>query len=206
MCKANEYFSASASNAVIESVVFLRHMARLQSNVEQQWLANGTGADNALKTYGQTELEASKANSSLLHRYSVVCKQDRAAKFTPFGLVDITEVQQNNESGSGLIADAIAANKIGCETSDTDDAIGINLGRGGKRLTCSYLVTDKQSQEYFYRMPRLRKIWWMKVTRILEIHDIAIKVAIVVVERSIKNHGAYCYLCLCSMRPTLDAF
>lgn len=178
MCKANEYFSASASNAAIESVVFLGHMAKLQSNVEQQWLANGTGADNALKTYGQTAFEASKANSSLLHRYSMVCEQDQTAKLTPFGLVDLTEVRQNNESGSGLVADAIAAKKFGC---GTDDAIGINLDRGGRRLTCSYLVTDKQSQEYFYRMPRLRKIWWMKVTRILEIRGIVIKVAIVVV-------------------------
>lgn len=173
ICKNNEYFSAIASGTLIKNVEFLKYMTRLQSNIENQWASKSIGLEDKFKKYGPSEFDVENTknkNLSLLDRYSMICKRDKMAKSIPFGLIDMTEVQKDDLLfGSKVIGQSDvgrndpAKDQTSCEMNEADDAVGIDLEHGSKQLTCSYLVTDKQGQEYFYRVQRLRKIWWMKV-------------------------------------------
>lgn len=148
ICKNNEYFSATTSNALIKNLTFLKHMPILQSNIEKQWSSNTNDEENNLKIY--ENIKTATANSSLLDKYSMICKRDPTAKLTPFGIIEVNRQEQidvNNDE----------------QMDSADGKISIQLDPGAKRLTCSYLLTDAQSKMYFYRVPQLRKLWWMKV-------------------------------------------
>lgn len=146
--KNNEYFSATTSNALIKNLTFLKHMPILQSNIEKQWSSDTNITENNLKIYGN--IKTAKANSTLLDKYSMICERDPSAKLTPFGIIEINQQE-----------------KIDVNQDEQEDPAGgktsVQLNQGAKRLTCSYLLTDAQSHTYFYRVPRLRKLWWMKV-------------------------------------------
>lgn len=150
ICKNNEYFTATASNALIKNITFLRHMPKLQYNIEKQWCSNCKGTENNLKIYGNDDFDGANTNLTLFDKYLAIVKRDRMAKTIPFGLIDISKKQRINQIN-------------GSDADKNDEMVGVELDQGCRILTCSYLVSDKQSQEYFYRVPRLRKIWWMKV-------------------------------------------
>lgn len=148
ICCKNKYFAATIESNLIKNVQFLDHAPNLQANIERQWLFKSKDIENSLKTYENTEFLEYGENLSFLEKYAIVRKRDRLARTIPFGLIDIEHQQKPSVFG----------------LSDSDDtSVGIQLGNRAKLLTCWYLVSDKQSQEYFYRIQRLRKIWWMKV-------------------------------------------
>lgn len=149
ICKSNKYFAASIENSFIRDIRFLDHAPNLQSNIERQWQFKSKEIENSLKTYDNCEFSEQGEKLSLLQRYAIVRKRDRLAKIIPFGLIDIQNHSEPMVFGENNSAEAAS--------------IGVKLDKGAKFLTCSYLVSDKQSQEYFYRIQRLRKIWWMKV-------------------------------------------
>ncbi|XP_055322683.1 DNA polymerase subunit gamma-2, mitochondrial [Sitodiplosis mosellana] len=147
ICRKNKYFAATVENNLIRDVKFLDHSPNLQANIERQWLFKSEEIENSLKTYNNDEFSEYGENLSLLEKHSVVRKRDRLARSIPFGLIEIENHDKPMIVGGG---------------STEDKTIGIQLENSPKLLTCWYLVNDKQSQEYFYRIQRLRKIWWMK--------------------------------------------
>lgn len=149
ICRKNKYFSATLDNNLIKDVKFLEHSSNLKANIERQWLFKSKEIENSLKTYSNDDFLEYGENLSLLEKHAVVRKRDRLARSIPFGLIEIENQHKPMIIGGG---------------SAENTAIGIQLGNNSKLLTCWYLVNDKQSQEYFYRIQRLRKIWWMKVT------------------------------------------
>lgn len=90
-------------------------------------------------------------NLSLLEKYSVILKRDRSARTISFGLIEIENSHKELVFGSENAA------------AEGTSGIGIKLENYPKTLNCWYVVNEKQSQEYFYRIQRLRKIWWMRV-------------------------------------------
>lgn len=148
ICRRNEYFAVTigASNS-IKDIQFLTYAPKLQANIERQWMFKSQDIENSLKTYRNEEFAEYGSNLSLLEKYSVIRKRDRLAKTIPFGLIDISQQSQ-----------PISLSQNGSD----ENFVGIDLANGGKSLKCLYLVTEKQSREYFYRIQRLRKIWWMK--------------------------------------------
>lgn len=148
ICKNNEYFSATTSNALIKNLTFLKHMPMLQSNIEKQWSSNTNNTENNLQFYGN--IETAKVKSSLLEKYSKICERDPTAKLKPFGIIEVNkqgEIDENNVE----------------QEDPASGKISVQLNQGAKQLTCSYLLTKAQSDVYFYRVPRLRKLWWMQV-------------------------------------------
>lgn len=158
ICKTNEYFSAVAVENLVKNITFLKHASNLHSNIERQWSFKSKDIENSLKTYPNDDFSDYGQQLSLLEKYSIVRKRDRLAKTVPFGLIEILENQQINLNSD--------------ENRSDEGNISIELATGGRLLTCSYLVNDKQSQEYFYRIQRLRKIWWMKVNLEFKFHFI----------------------------------
>lgn len=152
ICSKNKYFAATIENNRIRNVKFLKNAPNLQANIERQWLFKSKDIDNSLKTYNNDEFLEYGDSLTLLEKYAVIRKRDRLARSIPFGLI---ECENHHE-----------AIVFGSEQLD-DTAIAIQLENYPKLLNCWYLVNDKQSQEYFYRIQRFRKIWWMKVTSIL---------------------------------------
>lgn len=148
ICRKNKYFAATVDNNLIRDVKFLEHSPNLQANIERQWLFKSKEIENSLKTYSNDDFLEYGENLSLLEKHAVVRKRDRLARSIPFGLIEIENQNKPMTVGGG---------------SAENTAIGIQLGSNSKLLTCWYLVNGKQSQEYFYRIQRLRKIWWMKV-------------------------------------------
>lgn len=148
ICRKNKYFAATVENNLIKDVKFLNHSPNLQANIERQWLFKSKEIENSLKTYNSEEFLEYGENLSLLEKHAVVRKRDRLARTIPFGLIEIENYHESMTFGGGTAEDT---------------AFGIQLDNNPKLLTCWYLVNDKQSQEYFYRIQRLRKIWWMKV-------------------------------------------
>lgn len=148
ICRKNKYFAATVENNLIKNVKFLEHSSNLQTNIERQWLFKSKEIENSLKTYNNAEFLEYGENLSLLEKYAVIRKRDRLARTIPFGLIEIENSDRPMLFGGG---------------ASDDTAFGIHLENNSKLLTCWYLVNDKQSQEYFYRIQRLRKIWWMKV-------------------------------------------
>lgn len=148
ICRKNKYFAATVENNLIKNVKFLNHSLNLQANIERQWLFKSKEIENSLKTYNNDEFLEYGENLSLMEKHAVIRKRDRLARSIPFGLIEIENHYKPMIFGS--------------ENSE-DTAFGIQLDNNPKLLTCWYLVNDKQSQEYFYRIQRLRKIWWMKV-------------------------------------------
>lgn len=146
ICKRNEYFAAFASNNLIKDIQFLKHSTNLKVNIERQWLLKSEDNKNSLKTYSNADFTLDYGdNLTLLDKYSIIRKRDRLSRTTPFGLIEIL-------NGKRTIR------------NETDEnAVEIQMNDDEKHLTCSYLVSDKQSREYFYRIQRMRKIWWMKV-------------------------------------------
>lgn len=148
ICKKNKYLAGSLENNLIKNIKFLDHAPNLQANIERQWLFKSKEIENSLNTYSNSEFMEYGENLSLLEKHTVIRKRDRLARSIPFGLIDIESHKEPIEFGN---------------SSSDDTSIGIQLDNGAKLLSCWYLVNDKQSQEYFYRIQRLRKIWWMKV-------------------------------------------
>lgn len=146
ICSKNKYFEASVENNLIKNVKFLNYAPNLQANIERQWLFKSKDIDNSLKTYNNDEFMEYGENLTLLEKCGIIRKKDRLARTIPFGLIET----ENHHKG-------IVFGQPG------DTSIGIQLDNNPKVLNCWYLVNDKQSQEYFYRIQRLRKIWWMKV-------------------------------------------
>lgn len=147
ICKRNEYFAAKTSNNLITNIKFRKHLPNLQANIERQWLFKSKDIENSLKTYSNVDFTDCGENLTLHDKYMIVRKRDRLARATPFGLIEI--LNQNMRF--------TAANET------EENLIGFHFDGDERYLTCSYLVTEKQSREYFYRIQRLRKIWWMKV-------------------------------------------
>ncbi|XP_031621823.1 DNA polymerase subunit gamma-2, mitochondrial [Contarinia nasturtii] len=147
ICRKNNYFAANVENNLIKNVNFLSHTPNLKGNIERQWLLKSKEIQNSLKTYDNDEFLEYGENLSLLEKYALVLKRDRIARSVPFGLTEI-----ENFTKEMMIGNA----------SDENTSIGIQLENYPKMLNCWYLVSDKQSQEYFYRIQRIRKLWWMK--------------------------------------------
>lgn len=146
ICKRNEYIEATVSGKIVKNVHFCKHTPNLQANIERQWLFKSKDIENSLKTYSNDDFTEYGENLTLLEKYSNIRKRNRLARANPFGLIEIlNETQQ-----------------LDAETDQ--NTISIQFDGLQKFLTCSYLVTEKQSREYFYRIQRLRKIWWMKVS------------------------------------------
>lgn len=150
ICRKNQYFAATLENNLIRNVKFLKHTPNLQANIERQWLNQSMDIENSLKTYGNDEFLEYGENLSLLEKCAVVRKRDRLSRSIPFGLI---EIECQNKS-------IVFGNGNADETS-----VAIELANP-KLLNCWYMVNDKQSQEYFFRIQRMRKIWWMKVSEI----------------------------------------
>lgn len=150
ICTKNKYFSATLDKNLLKDIKFLAHSSNVQANIERQWLFKSKDIENSLKTFYNMDFMEYGENLTLLEKHAIIRKRDRLARSIPFGLIDI----ENRER------------PIQCGGNAEDASIGILLGNGPKCLTCWYLVNDKQSQEYFYRIQRLRKIWWMKVRQL----------------------------------------
>lgn len=153
ICAKNKYFSAALDRNILRDVKFLDHSSNVQANIERQWLFKSKDIENSLKTFSNTDFVEYGENLTLLEKYAIIRKRDRLSRSIPFGLIDIESRGKSTQFG-------------GNSSSNSDEAsIGIWLNNGAKHLTCWYFVNDKQSQEYFYRIQRLRKIWWMKVKK-----------------------------------------
>lgn len=148
ICRKNKYFAANVENNLIKSVNFLQHTPNLQANIEREWMLKSKNVQNSLNTYDNDEFVEYGKNLSLLEKYALVLKRDRIARAVPFGLTEIENSMEKLIVGNG---------------SNEDTSIGIELENRPKTLSCWYFINDKQSQEYFYRIQRLRKLWWMKV-------------------------------------------
>lgn len=149
ICTKNKYFSATLDKNILKDVKFLDYSSNVQANIERQWLFKSKDIENSLKTFSNTDFMEYGENLTLLEKHAIIRKRDRLARSIPFGLIDIENHGKSTQFGGG--------------GNSEDASIGIWLNDGAKHLTCWYLVNDKQSQEYFYRIQRLRKIWWMKV-------------------------------------------
>lgn len=152
ICTKNKYFSATLDKNVLKDIKFLAHSSNVQANIERQWLFKSKDIENSLKTFCNTDFMEHGENLTLFEKHAIVRKRDRLARTIPFGIIDIENHGNATQFG-------------GTENSE-DASIGIRLNSEPKCLTCWYLVNDKQSQEYFYRIQRLRKIWWMKVSKL----------------------------------------
>lgn len=147
ICTKNKYFSVTLDKNILKNVKFLDHSSNVQANIERQWLFKSKDIENSLKTFSNTDFIEYGENLSLMEKHAIIRKRDRLSRSIPFGLIDIENHSKATQFGG----------------SGSDDSIGISLNNGARHLTCWYFVNDKQSQEYFYRIQRLRKIWWMKV-------------------------------------------
>lgn len=156
ICKQNEFFGAIVSGNIVKNVHFLKHAPNLQANIERQWLFKSKDIESSLKTYSNANFTEYGENLTLLEKYSNIRKRNRLARANPFGLIEIlNETQQ-------------------FDTEIDENTISIRFDGTQKCLTCSYLVTEKQSREYFYRIQRLRKIWWMKVSSMYTLYIVHI--------------------------------
>lgn len=155
ICTKNKYFSATLDRNIMKNVKFLDYSSNVQANIERQWLFKSKDIENSLKTFSNTDFMEYGENLTLLEKHTIIRKRDRLARSIPFGLIDIENHGKSAQFGGGG----------GSSDNTNDTSIGIWLNNGAKHLTCWYLVNDKQSQEYFYRIQRLRKIWWMKVKK-----------------------------------------
>lgn len=154
ICTKNKYFAATIDKNILKDVKFLDHSSNVQANIERQWLFKSKDIENSLKTFSNTDFMEYGENLTLLEKHAIIRKRDRLSRSIPFGLIDIENDGKATQFGGGSIDNG---------GNSSDASIGIWLNNGAKHLTCWYLVNDKQSQEYFYRIQRLRKIWWMKV-------------------------------------------
>lgn len=151
ICTKNKYVSATLDKNILRDVKFLDHASNVQANIERQWLFKSKDIENSLKTFSDTDFMECGENLTLLEKYAIVRKRDRLSRSIPFGLIDIESYGKSMQFGDNS------------DSNYNDASIGLWLNNGVKHLNCWYFVNDKQSQEYFYRIQRLRKIWWMKV-------------------------------------------
>lgn len=147
ICEKNEYFSANINRNVIKDIKFLKHTPNLEANIERQWFGQSQNIENNLKTFSNVDFKDYGNNLTLLEKNSVVWKRDRLSRSTPFGLIETVNQKQEPP----------------VETDLDEKTIDLHFDGNVKYWICSYLLNEKQSQEYFYRIQRLRKIWWMKV-------------------------------------------
>lgn len=141
------YFDAiiSNNNNRLENIQFKSFAKIIQQNIQKQALLKNTHESNELKIFGEKDFD--EKNISIAEKYSSIRMRYRWTKTTPFGINDLSEIKNR------FIWNSITGN---------DENVSIELPTNSTKLSVYYFVTEKQSLEYFHRIQRQRKIWWMR--------------------------------------------
>lgn len=149
VCSKNRFFeAASAAEKCIKDLKILSYTKLLQVNIERAALHTGKTIEDSLRVFGDKDFDAAELQLLLPEKYSLIRKRIRATKNTPFKLV---EMQTTTTPSLGK--------SIGC---DDEQEISVELPANSKSIRFSCFVQDKEAREYFYRIQRQRKIWWMQ--------------------------------------------
>lgn len=149
ICSRNGYFEAtSVTEKSIENIKFLSHIKLLQENIERAAFHTDKNIENSLKVFGDKDFDANESQLSLPEKYSLIRTRNRSTKNTPFKLVEMCT------NATSTLWKSIA--------SDDERDISVQLPTNSKSLSFSCFVHEKQAREYFYRIQRQRKIWWMQ--------------------------------------------
>lgn len=148
-CSKMRLFEATAvTQKSIENLKFLPYTKLLQENIERAAIHTGKNNENSLKMFGDEDFGVADMQLPLAEKYLIIRKRFRSIKNTPFKLVEMHSV-------------AIPPPWKSMGSVDEHE-ISIQLPAHSKSISFSCFVQEKQAQEYFYRIQRQRKIWWMQ--------------------------------------------
>lgn len=149
ICSKNGYFDATATpNKSINNLKLLTHTKLLQENIERAALHTGKTIENSLRVFGDKDFDANELELTLPEKYLMIRKRVRATKNTPFKLVELRTIPTTT-----------LWSNIG---ADDEERISVELPAHSKLISFSCFLHEKQAREYFYRIQRQRKIWWMQ--------------------------------------------
>lgn len=149
ICSRNGFFEGAATaEKTITNLKLATHTKLLQENIERVALQAGKTIENSLRVFGDKDFDATEWDLPLPERYTLIRKRIRSTKNTPFKLVELRTIAQPS------LWKSIA--------SDDEQDICVDLPPKSKSITFSCFIPEKQTQEYFYRIQRQRKIWWMQ--------------------------------------------
>lgn len=149
ICSKNKFFEATAATEKrIVDLKFLAHTKLLQKNIEWAALHVDTSIMNNLRVFGDSDFDASESHLSLPEKYSLIRRRDRSIKSTPFKLIELQTHTQPTLWKS--------------MATENEQDVSIELPQNSKSIRFSCFIQEKQGQEYFYRIQRQRKIWWMQ--------------------------------------------
>lgn len=146
ICKSTGYFEAMITENQLKHIKFLSLAQILQNKIEHEWKFRGKSTERNLKIYNDTDFSDIDVNGSIFDKYLAIRKLSKARKVVPFGISEIATID----------------NRLHLHGRENKE-IQIELTGSESMLSLSYFVNDKESREYFYRVQRERKIWWMKV-------------------------------------------
>lgn len=148
ICSKNRFFQASAGEKCIKNLKILPYTKLLQVHIERVALHTDKTVENSLSVFGDKDFDAAELQLPLSEKYSLIRKRKRATKNTPFKLVEMQTTTTLSLKKS-----------IEC---DDEQEISVELPANSKSIRFSCFVQDKEAHEYFYRIQRQRKIWWMQ--------------------------------------------
>lgn len=153
VCAERELLNAniSASNNSIENLVLLPHTKLLLKNIERVAFRTtkvDRSVENSIKVIGCDDFDVTESKLPLNEKYALIRKRLRQTKCSPFKLVELNTIDEPRVwKGIGQCP---------------ENEITIQLPASSRSIEFSCFIHDKQAQEYFYRIQRQRKIWWMQ--------------------------------------------
>lgn len=148
ICSKSGFFNAfTATEKCIKYLKFFSHAKCLQENVERAALHTVNNIENSLKVFGDKDFDATELQLSLPEKYSLIRKRILSNKNTPFKLADL-RTTATSSLWKGFATD--------------EQEISVELPANSKSLSFWCFVQEKEAEEYFYRIQRQRKIWWMQ--------------------------------------------
>lgn len=147
-CSKMRLFEATAvTQKSIENLKFLPYTKLLQANIERAAIHTEKNNENNLKMFGDEDVVAADMQLPLAEKF-LIRKRFRSTKNTTFELVEMRSIET-----------PLPWKSLG---SVDEHEISIQLPVHSKSISFSCFVQEKQAQEYFYRIQRQRKIWWMQ--------------------------------------------
>lgn len=146
ICRSTGYFEAKATENQLKNIKFLSLAQILRKKVENEWKFKGKDADKNLKIYSENDFTDEERCGTISDNYSAIRKATKSKKIIPFGISEVVNICDKAKYLHGR-----------------ENEVQIELDCSESLLKLSYFVNDKEKREYFYRVQRERKIWWMKV-------------------------------------------
>lgn len=148
ICSKSGFFEAfTATEKSIKDLKFFSHAKCLQENMERAALHTAENIKNSLKVFGDQDFDAAESQLPLPEKYSLIRKRIRSTRNTPFKLADL-RTNETSPLWKGFATD--------------EQEISVELPTNSKSLSFWCFVQEKEAEEYFYRIQRQRKIWWMQ--------------------------------------------